>query len=386
MTAEVFFLLFVFLKQFYILPSGNLGIGDACLAVSCLFLMLSKIKKKEPFLNLNQDFWGLAFIICVVIINFINFMIYKQPSFLIYILYWIYNACAIICFKNLINKKFLRKLAFVLKASILLQFLLYITGVGRQFYEYWGGIRYMGTFNDPNQLAFYIFSAMLLIYIYSCKYNDRTFPVFYILSVWIIAVSKSTGIFVGIFLFTVGIGILKLWKFYQSGRLPKKFWVLIGGCLAVSIITGLYIIWPSKDFAIQNSDFSILSRIQEKIFKLTQGGIVSFLYDRGAEKIILYPQYMLWGAGEGYYERFTLAAYANEIHSSLFSILFCYGIIPTIFLIKWLWGYLKQGSKGEMAGVFALLGESLFLVNYRQPFFWMVIVLLEKNVKNDTEV
>lgn len=37
MAAEVFFLCFVFFKQFYIFPSGNFGIGDACMAAACLF-------------------------------------------------------------------------------------------------------------------------------------------------------------------------------------------------------------------------------------------------------------------------------------------------------------------------------------------------------------
>lgn len=386
MAAEVFFLCFVFFKQFYIFPSGNFGIGDACMAAACLFLVLENRKNKDGFVHAKQDLWGFAFLFCIVIINIVYFVIYRQTSFLRYTLFWIYNASAVICFRELINKRFLSKMSIVLKVAILLQCLLYIIGMGRKFHEHWGGIRYMGTFNDPNQLAFYIFAAMILLYIYACQYKDRSFPVFFILSVWIIAVSKSTGIFAGVFLFIIGIGVLQLRKCYRSGRFSQKTWCVVGGIIATVIIIGIYMIWPSKDFSIQESDFSILSRIQEKILKLTEGGIISFLYDRGAEKLILYPQYMLWGAGEGYYERFTLAAYANEIHSSLFSVLFCYGIIPTIFMLRWIWFNLKQGNDEEKVGVFALLGESFFLVNYRQPFFWMVIVMLGRLRRDNKEV
>ena len=386
MTARVFFLSFIFLKQFYIFPSGKFGIGDACLAAACFFLVLNKIKRKEKLLYEYQDRWGLGFVLGIIIVNFVYFFIYRKIAFIQYTLFWIYNTCAIICFREIINKGFLRKISIILKISILLQFLSYLTGVGRWFQEYWGGMRYMGTFNVPNQFAFYVFAAMLLLYIYACQYNDRTFPVFYLLSVLLIAVSKSTGIFVGIFLFTFGISMIQLKKYYQSGRLPKKYWWIIGGGLTAIFITGIYIIWPSEEFMIQYSDFSILSRIQEKILKLSEGGLVGFFYDRGAEKLIFYPQYMLWGAGEGYYERFTLSTYVNEIHSSLLSILFCYGIVPTLCLIKWIWEYLKKGSKKEKVALFALLGESFFLVNYRQPFFWMIIVMLGNPRKDRLEI
>ena len=60
--------------------------------------------------------------------------------------------------------------------------------------------------------------------------------------------------------------------------------------------------------------------------------------DRGMEKLVLYPQYLLYGAGEGGFDRFTLASQVNEIHCCLFSVMFCYGLIPTLCLLVWLGG------------------------------------------------
>ena len=53
----------------------------------------------------------------------------------------------------------------------------------------------MGTFNDPNQYAFYLFCMILLISLYACNYGDRTAPIYYCLGVFFMSISKSTGIF-----------------------------------------------------------------------------------------------------------------------------------------------------------------------------------------------
>ena len=58
------------------------------------------------------------------------------------------------------------------------------------------------------------------------------------------------------------------------------------------------------------------------------------------------------------------------------------GIIAIIFLpvtllllsIEWLIKNIKACDKKRMAAVMAILIESFFLVNYRQPFFWYILV------------
>ena len=53
----------------------------------------------------------------------------------------------------------------MVKVNIGVQLLIYLTGRGRIFREYWGAVRYQGTFNDPNQLAFFLFMMILLLYL-----------------------------------------------------------------------------------------------------------------------------------------------------------------------------------------------------------------------------
>ena len=245
---------------------------------------------------------------------------------------------------------------------------------GRIFHEYWGAVRYQGTFNDPNQLAFFLFMMVLLLYLYRCRFGDRSFLIFYLLAFPVLAASKSTGILLGFLVFTLLAGAHALYLEGCRRKVPSKVWIvgICGGFLLLGVF--LWWIWPAADFDVKIVDYNMLTRIQEKIWKVAHGGLLGLFLDRGMEKLVLYPQYLLYGAGEGGFDRFTLTSQINEIHCCLFSVLFCYGIIPTVFLLIWLVRNLRYMNAAMMCAVAGILAESFFLVNYRQPMFWMILV------------
>lgn len=122
---------------------------------------------------------------------------------------------------------------------------------------------------------------------------------------------------------------------------------------------------------------------------LANGNLYDLLYDRSAERLVLTPQYLFYGAGEGFFERFIPydgfekllspgvfdVFHVNEIHSSFFDVWFSYGLIPTTFLVYWIVKNVIRCEKAQRAAVLALLAESFTLMNCRQPFFWFVIVM-----------
>lgn len=69
-------------------------------------------------------------------------------------MYWLYCTIAIWTFRKLAGKQFFNRIAKVCKINIILQVIIYCFGSGRYYHEGWGGGRFMGTFNDPNQCAF----------------------------------------------------------------------------------------------------------------------------------------------------------------------------------------------------------------------------------------
>lgn len=119
----------------------------------------------------------------------------------------------------------------------------------------------MGTFNDPNQFAFFIFIMMLVF----------------------------VGVLTGQFFWD---------KCCHSKQ--KKVWWFGGAAFLVLLTVGVYLILPGADFDVSQTDYTLLSRIQQKIWKLANGNIYDLLYDRSAERLVLEPQYLLYGAGEGF--------------------------------------------------------------------------------------
>lgn len=61
---------------------------------------------------------------------------------------------------------------------------------------------------------------------------------------------------------------------------------------------------PGADFEVSQTSYTLFSRIQQKLWKLANGNLYDLLYDRSAERLVLEPQYLLYGAGEGFFERF----------------------------------------------------------------------------------
>lgn len=92
---------------------------------------------------------------------------------------------------------------------------------------------------------------------------------------------------------------------------------------------------------------------------------------------MIYPEKILYGAGEGFWDRFELAYATNEIHSTVLGILFYYGVGPFVLLAIWVILNLRQCSFRSRTLLFylPLLFECFFLANQRQPLLWMLIVL-----------
>ena len=377
-AAVLFFLLFIFLKQFYLFPSGGMEAADVCLFASFFMLLCDCMRRRpERLLQLKTESLFYVFLASVLMINAYYGIRLGRGEFFKYTCFWIFNACAIWSFCYLTEyggKAFLTGINRVVKVNIGVQLLIYLSGHGRIFREYWGAIRYQGTFNDPNQLAFFLFMMILLLYLYRCRFGDRSFPVFYVLVLPVIAASKSTGILLGFFVFTILAVLYELYRIGCKKGVSVKVWIL-GICMGV-LIFGLFLwwIWPAADFDVKTVDYNMLTRIQEKIWKVAHGGLLGLFLDRGMEKLVLYPQYLLYGAGEGGFDRFTLASQVNEIHCCLFSVMFCYGLIPTSCLLVWLGRKLRRIDAAMTCAVIGLLAESFFLVNYRQPMFWMILL------------
>lgn len=373
--ANILFFSFVALKPFYFFPSGGIGVADWLLVLTFVVIFANKVRQKDGRVGHKEDIYIYIFLACAIVINIWYYIHYRNRDLLLNTSYWVYSVMVVWCFREIACKKNLDIINKILKVSFLIQVIIYISGIGRLYYEWWGAVRYMGTFNNPNQMAYVIFLMLLLIYLYDFEHKKKDFWLYALIAGFLILLTKSTGVFVGWFLLIVGILFSTLYCTYKKNEKSRRTIILCSAVLMIIIVGSLLVIWPNGSVNIQDENLTLITRLQSKIALILEGGLRSVVIDRGGEKILYYPQYLLFGAGEGAFERFSMAVvWKSEIHSTIFSIWFSYGIVPTVLLGVWLYRNHIGIPHFYWAALAALFIESLTVINYRQPFFWMILI------------
>ena len=378
---NIFLYLYIILKPFYIGKSGTIQIADLFIVLAFILTMIKKTQISETERKMLKNFkWFILFVSCVVFINVLGFLIYLKTDYLLSTLYYIFILLGIytIIFK-IKDNNFLNKIYKLCMFNIIVQLIIFLIGFGR----YFGNIRYMGTFNDPNQFGFFIILMIMLMSIIKdilSKKNNYFIP-FFIISCFLIFQSASTGMILAIMTYTVLNFIIFIPNIYNKIKKyqSKIFIAFIFVCLAGGILFVEY--KYNYDFNYNINTFfkkkilnsSILDRTKEKVNKTQNENI---LVDRHLEQIINYPQYLIFGAGQGNYTRF--ASYYGEIHSTFPSIMFYYGIVPFLILLYWIYKNLKGLKFKQLIPYIAILIESFTLLNQRQLLFWMIIILANK--------
>lgn len=380
-ASHYLFLLFWLLKPFYFWESGTMQISDFIFVISFIIWV---VEKRSILIIERTHLLFILFVLGTFIINTVNSVINDDEVFLISSLYYLYNAFMIISiseFKD--NHNFLKGLLRISYMNIIIQFIVLILDQGRFFY---GSPRYMGTFNDPNQFAFSMFTSFLLIYVLTLHLQSQGSPknkplvfIMLILVFYLIARSSSTGMLLGISSFI----IFMIISYVFSKKTPiftlykTMFIIILFGVVGYFFLSGFNI-----DSISAQSD--LVRRLLYKFNKVDANGLRALIEERGIDKLYNYPVYNILGAGDGLFNRFIESAF--EIHSTLPGALFYYGIIPFALLIAWLWSILKRTSKALLPVYLAMLVESLTLANQRQPVFWMLLVFCGLTYSQDCAV
>ncbi|WP_131814045.1 hypothetical protein [Trichococcus ilyis] len=256
----------------------------------------------------------------------------------------------------------------VCKLNIIIQVFIYVLKFGRFYSEN----RYMGSFNDPNQMAFFVFMSLITAFTISEIRNAKLHLIYHIMAVGLIFLTSSTGMFLGVAVFYTVQALTKVVKIVNHEYNVKVLLFIIA-----SLIMGLLFSAKIDDYLATFSESSIIVRVEQKVDKLSDNNLGSTnIQERGIDKLILYPEKTIFGAGEGYYARFDKAYTDLEVHSTALSILFYYGIVPTLLFLIWCFKNIRSLTVSNVAVIVSLFIESLTLLNQRQPLFWMIFVIL----------
>ena len=177
----------------------------------------------------------------------------------------------------------------------------------------------------------------------------------------------------------VGVVLLALLLLYQLGmQLKLKYWVVIFliGLIATSFLYKTEFIQKRID------------RVEVRNHRQDTTGI-SEAQIRGYDRIRLHPNFILYGAGEGKYNRF-LSHQKGELHSGFGTILFSYGAIGLMLFLFFFYKIMAFKFLYNALLLTPIILYNLAHQGFRNPLFWGVLaavyVIGQQKAKTQTEV
>ncbi len=219
-----------------------------------------------------------------------------------------------------------------------------------------GGLRTAGTFNNPNQLAYW----SLLIASCWMVLKPREPLDLYDIGVIGAAVSlcvAASGSRAG----ALGAAILVVAAVMFQGVRVRWLPALV----LIGIIAATSAGYWTASIGEQCGDTALRS-----------GAKHDTIAGRGYDRIWLFPQYLFVGAGEGAYQRFAGVSAGGgdlEIHSTPAQILFGYGLLGTAVLVTLLWWIFRRADWRHLAYLAPAMVYGLTHNGIRESLLWILL-------------
>lgn len=333
-----------FLSQFYFWSSGVPQFSHIFI-MGAILLLFSKSSK----INIEYSNIILLFVAYAICVNFAWYLIVLDSSYMMSTVYWIFNLLFFLLVMNLNQVQinfFYEKLLFLIPFSYIVEIIIWASNLGRYDFE----PRYNGLFNDPNQMAFWVLSSCA-IYLYISGNGFKKITV-YFLALFLILLTMSRSASIGFLMLTLGL------IFSQKGDLNKRIFVFIGTLVLFgSLSYFLYNLGVFDSIALR-----FIEGLDQRDSQVEGRGLFSFLD---------YPQYLIFGAGQGAHWLYNPTG--NEIHSTWLGILFYYGIIGISLFLIFLYQIFKKLS---LSNKMIFLGPMLYgftTYSARTLIFWFLL-------------
>lgn len=115
-----------------------------------------------------------------------------------------------------------------------------------------------------------------------------------------------------------------------------------------------------------------IDKAQDRIEKDQSYGL---LEERGYDRIAAFPEYTIVGAGEGAYRRFKDVSMigSHELHSSMATLFFCYGIVGVTLFAIFMWGTLAGSGLRAWVIVGAGFAYGMTHQGLRFRLLWLLL-------------
>lgn len=359
---------YILLAPIYVFESGLPQPADLMIfAVSSLAIGLYVLKARLVF---NRVFAVLGIMIALFsCINLSYGLYYGDSRFFYAILYYLFNmmafAATVILFHDNAEKtfKFARIAVIVALFLEIVWIILFDSKVTH---------RETGSFNNPNQLGYWSILAAAILLAFNEK---RRMPLIDLIAIlicgYLVMLSLSRAALAGYVLIMIGL---------ISGR-SIPITAKAGFALAVSFLILIKVVTLAPGEQLFELP-GFAGGLEERLDLTAQNDPTKF-EERGYQRLWEYPQYLLFGAGEGAYWRFMDVVYAGrnvsaglEIHSGFATILFSYGVFGFTLFAIFIYTVFKRAPVLYWVTLIAVMSYGLTHQHIRFTGFWIYIGII----------
>lgn len=352
----MFLFLGLSLSSFYLLPSGLPQPGDILLLPFIAIMLLMSLRDDRGLMQHPFVLAWLAMVTWVTLVSLGWIVLDQDAGYLRYPLFFLFNF--------LLGAGLLRFLTAVpqgmrwVRLAVMIALLVAFGGVVLDLAL--SRIRATGTFNNPNQLAFFSLCALvMLLASYGFRLPLRPLPVAaMVAAVTNILAASSLAAMGGLCL------VMLSWALFHLGRLRHLLRLVLLVPLLVLSLVG-FDAWTG-------------GRVEHNItqrFERAPDKVEGIYAHRKYQRMVEFPAYNLLGAGEGNTDRFR-PYHGNEIHSSFGTMLFSYGVPGLALFLSVLLAAVWRAPPHVWL---ALSGPLLYSVTHnglRTTLFWLMLVVL----------
>lgn len=355
--------LYLLLSPFYIFASGSPQPSDFIVAFgSLLFLVSGRLNDTFKYQIVRHL---IRFVLVVIMVNMIYFFYFYFKSIenrmYMPVFFYIFNFSFYLFFFSVIKsveRKTFNWIGFFIVLSLLIQCTLALLGFQGGFKET-ASSRAVLFFNNPNQLGYY---ALLMLSLFTVlpswfRHYKPTMVLTIIMTSYLVLLSNSRAALAGIIVLIVIILIKEGIKFKTSAFI-----------LIFALIALLPIFFESDFFQQYLTSLEVRNQRHENT-SISQAQI------RGYDRMWIHPEYLIYGAGEGKYDRFD--SYHNlEMHSGIGTIIFSYGIAGFVLFVIFLYQTVKHGLFLNLMLISPILIYNLTHQGLRNSLLWIIFATI----------
>jgi hypothetical protein len=342
---------YVLLKPFYILPSGLPQPADMLLAMALPFALTLPLPSQSEHIR-GVQLWMTVFCCYAALVSLSWSFVLMDPKVALFAAHYSFNLCLLIIVLRvgqLYPEATFRVIAYAISISAIIQ------AADIAFAYDAARLRQIASFDNPNQLGYWSLLLLCIFWSIAGEIRIRWYIQAPTLACLLYASASSLSK-----ASMISIALLCMLHFLRK---PKLFFVaLLGVAAAFVVLEGSALV-------------EHVSGRLENMNRESDGTLES----RGYVRILGYPEYIVVGAGEGALYRFGDVdgdQKVREIHSTLGTILFSYGLIGLAAFGAAMWRLYQLSSAARLIYLLTPFLYGFTHQGLRFSFLWLLFAVL----------